>query len=181
MRSINILTEEQLNFIKEKYVYSVIEGILYRREDRLPNKPYLPCIIKPDIKGYCTVKVYYRHKTFIGIKYHRLVWIVCNQQDPKYQLLDHIDGNKSNNRIENLRLSDNSKNVFYKNKNWDGSSRFKGVDFKTREGRWRARISKDDKCIYLGMFKTEKEAAEAYNKAAVRLFGSDYYLPNKTD
>ena len=103
--------------------------------------------------------------------------------------VDHIDGNKMNNRKENLRIctqAENMRNVKvgrYKNKS---CKRFKGVcKLKIKKPfdriypkgkKWRAYIVQDDKQRHLGYFVTQKEAAEKYNKAAIELFGEYAHL-----
>ena len=53
------------------------------------------------------------------------------------------------------------------------ASKYKGVGRVSRNGKWRARIHKDDKVKYLGHFVDEKDAARAYDEAAKELFGAD--------
>ena len=84
--------------------------------------------------------------------------------------IDHINGNKLDNRRSNLRLctpSQNSTNVSKRKKN--ASSRFKGVCL-AKYG-WQVDIWADCKHYYVGTFKDEVEAASAYNDAAIRLQG----------
>jgi hypothetical protein len=98
---------------------------------------------------------------------HKLVareWTANPLEKP---CVDHMDNDKTNNHHENLRwatLSENSRNM---KKHKDGSSAFKGVSFTKNSGKWRARILLPGKQLHLGCFTSEREAAEAYNAAAV--------------
>jgi hypothetical protein len=57
----------------------------------------------------------------------------------------------------------------------ESSSKFKGVSYMTKEKRWRARIRVDGEIISLGIYRSETEAAEAYNRAAKEYFGNIGY------
>lgn len=91
-----------------------------------------------------------------------------------YPMTDHKNGDSLDNRRENLRPCTNQQNQFNRNKQ-AGSSRFKGVTFYKRDGIWLAQIQKTGpngrKNHRLGTFKTEEEAAAAYQAAATKLFG----------
>ncbi|WP_368859199.1 HNH endonuclease [Cohnella sp. GbtcB17] len=85
--------------------------------------------------------------------------------------IDHINGNRLDNRKSNLRVTDRQQNSFNTRSRKGSLSNYKGVGWFARDGKWRARIMLDRKEIHLGLFDTEHEAAEAYNREAVRLFG----------
>jgi hypothetical protein len=80
--------------------------------------------------------------------------------------IDHFDGNGLNNQRSNLRVCSRSENLMNQRKA-KGMSRYKGVSFFKTAKKWRAQI----KGKHLGLYITEKEAAKAYNSAAICLFG----------
>jgi len=92
------------------------------------------------------------------ISMHRMVLKDC---DSKY--IDHINGDKLDNRKENLGNRRKIKKA---------SSVYKGVGRQPKMSpKWYARIQVNGKHLFLGYFKTEVEAALAYNKAAKDVFG----------
>ena len=93
---------------------------------------------------------------------HRLVWLYVYGEWPLLEL-DHIDGNKDNNRINNLREATRSQNQRNMGAHKDSKSGVKGIHL-TQNGRYRATIS-------LGTFGTLEEAKLAYNEASLKLAG----------
>lgn len=97
---------------------------------------------------------------------------------PEGFLVDHINQDKLDNRRSNLRLATRSHNEANKKKRRTQSggapsSRYKGVN-RVKDGRkkcWRATITYEKNQIALGSFFSEKEAGEAYNKAAKEYYG----------
>ena len=112
-------------------------------------------------------KHYYAKNHSIGYL-HRLIL-----NPPRTKLIDHINCNGLDNRKENLRLCNHSQNKCNRERNFQNKSGYKGVyRSDTKEVKWNARISFGNiKSKHIGIFKTKKEAALAYNEAAKRYHG----------
>lgn len=125
--------------------------------------------------GYVCVKNYLgmfdKKMKYSHAYLHRLI-----TKAPKHLQVDHINGNKLDNRKENLRLCTNASN----NRNKKAlKGKYKGVYWSKSNKCWIAQITKNYKNMYLGSFKTAKEAAVQHNKFARRLHGK-YALLNST-
>lgn len=119
--------------------------------------------------GYLKIKI-----SEIQILYHQAIFLKEKGYIPK--IIDHYNRNKKDNRIENLRDATNSQNRANAIKDRNSNNNFKGVNI-TPYGKYRAVIYKDKKKYNIGNFKTEKEAAIAYDKKARELFG-DFAFTN---
>jgi hypothetical protein len=109
---------------------------------------------------------------------HRLVWLYHHGTTP--HMLDHIDGNSANNRIENLRECTNAQNQYNSLKKINNKSGFKGVIYQESPfNPWTARIVFRGKQIYLGRYPTPERASEAYALAAEKYAGPFARLGDK--
>jgi len=90
---------------------------------------------------------------------------------PKGKVVDHINGNGYDNTRANLRNVTPGQNSCNQSRHVDGSSIYKGVTYDKRRHRWYATIHFRKESFFLGSFATEIEAARAYDRAAVELFG----------
>jgi hypothetical protein len=90
---------------------------------------------------------------------------------PKGMVVDHIDGNGLNNRRSNLRICTRPENTRNRRVNPNTSTGFKGVWRDKKTGKCWAQIYFEGKPIRLGSFATAVEAARAYDRKAIELFG----------
>jgi hypothetical protein len=114
-------------------------------------------------RGYVQVKIF--NKRYYA---HRLVFFMFNGYFP--QEVDHIDGNKNNNRIENLRASTKAQNQHNAKINKNNTSGVKGVTWDKQNKKWKSQCGYNNKNHYLGHF-IDKELA----KQVVEQFRKQYH------
>ena len=113
---------------------------------------------------------------------HKLVGIAFIENPYNKPRVDHINGDKTNNCISNLRWAfDNENNMNSRKTSKRTSSIYKGVHWSKWHNKLKATIVKDRKSIHLGYFHDEKEAAKAYNDKAIELFGEFACLNDVSD
>lgn len=115
-----------------------------------------------DPNGYILIRI-----NRVDYRAHRLAWVLAYGTD--LELIDHINGVRDDNRIENLRsvnMDQNAKNASRRKDNLSGTT---GVGYYPNKGTWRARINHNGKSILLGYFKTYEEAVAA-RKAAEKIY-----------
>lgn len=116
--------------------------------------------------GYRTVAVHGRR-----CKVHRVAWLLAYGEDPGELQIDHINGDKLDNRLCNLRLADSSQNNCNVASRRGTISGYKGVRWVGGSRHWRAEIQVRGTPYRLGRFDTAEDAYAAYVAAAVRLHG----------
>ena len=93
---------------------------------------------------------------------HRLAWLYVNGQWPS-KLIDHIDGNPSNNRIANLREADQRTNMQNQRRALSNSkSGYLGVCWSANAKKWHSQINIDGTNTHVGYYNTKEEAHAAY-------------------
>ncbi len=85
--------------------------------------------------------------------------------------IDHINGNRLDNRKTNIRLCTQMQNTYNRGLASNSSSGYKGVSWHSRIKKWQTRIGFNHKRKHLGYYNTKKEAALAYNEAAIKYYG----------
>ena len=152
-----VWSDEEKEWLKENLRYDPDTGQLWWTKPR-------PKVNLDRPAGSCHKSSYIHIETTLisgkrlQYKAHRLAWFLYYGEDAG--LLDHIDNDRTNNRIENLRPATQLANSLNR-KPWSASG-YKGV-YKNGN-RWRARIQVMGLCANLGNFGTEEEAAMAFDK-----------------
>ena len=121
---------------------------------------------KPDKYGYCRANLTKRGARWLT-SIHRIV--MTTFMGPSELTIDHINMNKTDNRLENLEYVSLRENIVRSFESKKSSSKYIGVSKSGKK--WAARISVKSSDIYLGRFETEIEAVEAYKKAHSLHFG----------
>jgi len=144
--------KEKLEIFKEKgWTYNPETGNVYSHTGKL--------ISRVDDGGYirCGIK---QNKKDIKVNAHQLAWFLYYNEVPESKVddiryeIDHIDRDKTNNKISNLRYVTRSQNHFNKD--------VKGYYFNKLANKFQSQIILDYKHIHLGYFETEAEARQAY-------------------
>lgn len=114
----------------------------------------------------------YRHIRVHGRLHlaHRLAWLYVHGTWPNSNL-DHINRNRSDNRIANLREADHKQNSQNMSKRLDNTSGHPGVAWSCRKSKWRARIVHNRIDLHLGYFDTVVEAVAARKAGELKYWG----------
>jgi hypothetical protein len=118
----------------------------------------------------CVNKKGYRYIAILGKKYRasRIAWLYMTGAWPP-SFIDHQNGNRSDDRWDNLRLATVSQNAMNQRLRRDSRTQLKGV---SKNGiRWKASIQLDGKRVTIGNFSTAKDASDAYAREAAKKFG----------
>ncbi len=150
----------QMTALEARRLFKVVDGKLVNRIDRNFARAGSVC---GGLNGWGYVQFQYQGQTY---KAHRVIWLCIHGCWPGE--LDHINGNRADNRIENLREVTRQENLRNQKVRINSSTGVMGV---TRDGKkWRARIRVNGKFIHLGYFDA-MEGAVAARKAADIKYG----------
>lgn len=155
--------QQFIEHVRSTFSYCAETGRLHWRNPG-PHGPAGKVAGRRNAQGYVTIK-------FGGGRYisHRLVWLYHHGEWPT-PYTDHINCNRADDRIENLRVATPSQNARNRPRK-PGGRHARGTA--PCGNKWIARIAVDGKEIFLGMFHTESEASEAY-QAAIPKFHGDF-------
>jgi hypothetical protein len=136
-----------------------------KKPNRTPNKQ----------GGVGNFSLSYQRMCVDGVMYpaHRIAYIMYHGDFPLHMYIDHINGDRLDNRVLNLRLVTNKQNAENTARNKSNSSGFKGVHWHKRLMKWAANIRTNYYKKHLGYFDRADEAYAAYCAAANDLFTHD--------
>jgi hypothetical protein len=163
-----------LNVLNDNFHYDPISGFLYRK-------------MKSGLKIITTKKQGYVRAYITGMKTfsaHRIAWKMYYQQEPPLNMqIDHINQQRDDNRIENLRLVTMANNMKNKTKYNSNSSGVTGVSKRSdvKSESWRAQIQEGRRTYKLGCYKTFDEAVAARRGAEIILRFSQNHGAEKSE
>lgn len=146
----------EIKQIQNAFNYCPSTGILTWKSGRRAGTP--------DDRGYWRVML--KRKIF---RLHRIAWLLTYGQWPS-ERLDHIDGNPSNNKIDNLRLATHQQNMHNRKVGTNNKSGVPGVHL-SRYGTWKAWIQFKGKTIHLGSYAEKEDAVKVRKEAEKKYFG----------
>ena len=114
----------------------------------------------------------YRVVVLMGRQYrvHRVAWLMMYGKWPP-ELLDHVNGNRTDNRLVNLREATRAENNRNRGMSGNNTSGFKGVTYNKDRNKWQAKIWRNNKAIHLGRYPSAQGAFAAYCKASREYHG----------
>ena len=112
-----------------------------------------------------------------GYLAHRIIYEMAYGFIPELYQIDHVNGIRTDNRVDNLRLATQWQNMWNSSKRKDNTSGFKGVNWHKDSKKWRARITIFNKEKALGLFFTKEEAYAARLAAETIYYGE--FVPSE--
>ena len=155
---------DKLNFIKEHLLYNKNTGIFYWNVNRQK-------IQKGSIAGGLSSEGYIQIRV-LGKKMsaHRMAWLLHYGTLPNN--IDHINGIKTDNRIENLREATQSENMRNYAHNTKNTSDYKNVVWNKKAFKWQVGLRVEGKKKHIGLFNSINEAVEAAQSARQQFHGA---------
>ena len=172
------MNEELYKHMSTQVDYDPNSGLFYWNSPRANNKIQAGDTagsLHPS--GYVKLSFNYEGRTRT-ISGHRLAYYISYGKLPK--IIDHANGNGSDNRLDNLREATPQQNKMNARVRSDNASKVTGVYYRKDCDKWRAEITKDGNRSHLGFFKTKEEAIKARKDAEKELFG-EFSSDNRSD
>lgn len=154
------LTEDNVLYLKQRPKYHFRSYEAWKRHNTAAENKTEFDIDAVNIGGYKILSLNARYYVLHRVKYQLFLDRLLDDSE----LVDHIDRNKTNNSIDNLRVVDafvNAQNRSLQSTN--KTSKFKGVHWDKDKQKWVAKIKYKSKTIYIGAFDVEEHAAKAYD------------------
>jgi hypothetical protein len=134
-----------------------------------PNKRIKVGQVAGRASGNGYVRIKFKHIDYFA---HRLAYYMYHGVDPLEKCIDHIDGDKANNKIDNLRLASFFQNQMNRvNLNRNNTSGVIGVSWHKSSKKWRAYIMINGEPKHLGLFTNKEDAIKARREAKIKYIG----------
>ena len=146
MKTNNNITREEL---LKRFSYNPSTGELSSKNWR-PN--IKARVLTAKRNGYIYVRI-----NKVAFSAHRIIWVLHHGSWPSI-MIDHINGDKTDNRIANLREASDYENQYNAKKQIRNKSGFKGISFRPSTNRWRAAIRQGGRVVYEKTFLHLKDA-----------------------
>jgi hypothetical protein len=129
-----------------------LTGSLFWTDKAGPKRPAGKRAFDTPMEGYRYGKIGKQ-----SLMAHRVVWLLCTGEWP--DVIDHINGNRSDNRFENLRSVSTGVNARNASKPSNNTTGCTGVSREKRNGKWKAYVTVNGKTVWLGCNHLSQEAA----------------------
>lgn len=148
-----MITQE---YLRLNFVYDANTGIMSYKNGQILGKNY---------DGYLNCSL---NGIYYGV--HRLIWLYVHGYMPQ-NYIDHINGNRSDNRLCNLREATNKQNQHNAKLRKDNTSGIKGVSWNKKDKKWNVQLKVDKKIIHIGRFNELEQAKTAISEARRKYHG----------
>lgn len=145
--------------------YNPDTGILTWKNPPRSSRFIYGAVVGYKTNGYLQVKLY-----GMRLYVHRIAWLMVYNDWPT-DVIDHINGDRSDNRIANLRVVTNTQNSWNSKMRKNNSSGVKGVTFNSAANKWVGRIRVNGKMVHVGCFDDIEEARKAMENARIKYHG----------
>ena len=152
--------------LKSLISYSPETGLFHWVKSSSNRAPVGSIAGSPNGAGYLRIQI--RKKNYYM---HRLAVLWMTGEWPEADV-DHINGDPSDNRWQNLRRATRGENLYNSRRARSNTTGYKGVTFRKDVGKFEGRIKYRRRTIHLGFFETAEEAHRAYYEKAVELRGA---------
>jgi len=155
---------ELLELCNERLIYNPDTGVFTWRVD-VGRKTRAGSVAGScDGRGYRAIRMSGRR-----YRSHRLAFLICNNHLPEF--IDHVNGNRSDNRIINLRSASHKQNCHNQKRRSSNTSGIKGVSWHKKSNKWQAQICNNGNNISVGIFKNIIDAENALRSKRIELHG----------
>ena len=158
--------------ITQEYLKSILhynpETGLFTWKVTLTNNAPFGSIAGCPVQGYITIGI--NKKLY---RAHRLAWLYMYGCFP-IDILDHINRDRADNKISNLRLANKQQNAYNCQVHKNNTSGFRGVSWHKASNKWRATCSLQGKSYNLGVYITAEEASIVYEEFVKEHHGEFY-------